>query len=390
VTEALLVTGVVLSALAVALCLVIIFRSNRAGPGTPIILDQRLLGIEGAIGKSDATIRDEFGRGREEGREAARSLREEVSGLFERFAGSLRASMNDLSTAQQAQLETFAAWLNEARISAAADARNLREEIQSTLQQLGETVANRIGELVTVQTEKLDAVTGQITSLTEGNERRQEVLRTNVEAKLGELKVDAGVSAKALREEITTNLQNLGSALAQTIEQISESQRERLDRVSSGVAELTQKSGEQQEALRKTVEERLDAIRKENTEKLDQMRQTVDEKLQSTLDQRLNASFPDGLRPTGASLPRHGRNANARQRCRRSEEAADKCKIEGYVGRGWTRQSVGRNHGTRSIWSECRNRAGQQPTRRICDPSAGRRRKLCLATHRCQVPGRGL
>ena len=57
------------------------------------------------------------------------------------------------------------------------------------------------------------------------------------------------------------------------------------------VAELTQKSGEQHEALRKTVEERLDAIRNENAEKLDQMRQTVDEKLQSTLDQRLGASF---------------------------------------------------------------------------------------------------
>ena len=43
--------------------------------------------------------------------------------------------------------------------------------------------------------------------------------------------------------------------------------------------------------MRKTVEERLDALRRENTEKLDQMRQTVDEKLQSTLDQRLGASF---------------------------------------------------------------------------------------------------
>ena len=290
-TEALLVIGVVLSALAVALCIIIIFRTGRTTSGIPPILDQRLLSIEGAIGRSDATVRDEFGRDRVEGREAARSLREEVSGLFERLAGSLRAAMNDLSTGQQAQLETFATGLNEARTSAASDARNLREEIQSTLQQLGETVGNRISELVTVQTEKLDTVTAQIASLTEGNERRQEVLRTDVEAKLSDLKADAGLSAKALREEITNNLQNLGAALAQTIEQISQSQKERLDRVSAGVAELTQRNGEQQEALRKTVEERLDAIRKENTEKLDQMRQTVDEKLQSTLDQRLNASF---------------------------------------------------------------------------------------------------
>jgi gas vesicle protein len=78
----------------------------------------------------------------------------------------------------------------------------------------------------------LGAVAGQITALTEGNERRQEVLRANVEANLGELKTDAGLSAKALRKEITNNLQNLGTTLGKTIDQISQSQRERLDRVS--------------------------------------------------------------------------------------------------------------------------------------------------------------
>jgi DNA recombination protein RmuC len=115
------------------------------------------------------------------------------------------------------------------------------------------------------------------------------------------------LSAKALREEVATNLQRLGNGLFQTIEQISQSQKERLDRVSGSVAELTQRSGEQQEALRRTVDERLDAIGNENTEKLEQMRLTVDEKLQtarapefwspsgpngsSTLDQRITASF---------------------------------------------------------------------------------------------------
>jgi DNA recombination protein RmuC len=291
VTEALLVIGVIMSALAVALCLIIIYRSGRTASGISPALDERLISIAQAMGESDATIRDEFGRGREEAREGARSLREELTGLFDRLVGSLRGSINDLSTGQQTQLQTFATRLNEAKIESASDARNLREEIQSTLQHLGETVGDRIGALISLQTEKLDIVTAQITSLTEGNERRQELLRTNVEAKLGELKADAGVSAKALREEISNNLQTLGSNLAQTIEQISLSQKERLDRVSAGVAELTQRSGEQQDALRKTVEERLDAIRKENTEKLDQMRQTVDEKLQRTLEQRLNASF---------------------------------------------------------------------------------------------------
>ena len=157
--EALLLVGVILAA-AFVLSILIIYRSGRGPSAISPILEQRLQSLEAATARSDATIREEFGRGRDETREGSRSLREEVTGLFGNLGGALRASLG----------------------------------------------------------EKLDTVTGQITTLTEGNERRQEVLR-------------------------------------------------------------------------KTVEERLDVIRRENTEKLDQMRVTVDEKLQSTLDQRLGASF---------------------------------------------------------------------------------------------------
>jgi hypothetical protein len=211
--EALLLVGVIL-AVAILLAILIIYRSGRTPTTIAPILEQRLLSIEGAIGRSDSTIRKEFGHGRDEARETSRSLREEVTGLFDKLAGSLRASLNDLSTGQQSQLDAFATRLGEAKVEAAADARHLRGEIQSILMQLGETVGNRIGELVIAQGEKLDTITGQITTLTEGNERRQERLRANVEAKLGELNIDAGLNAKALREEITTNLQNLGNGLS--------------------------------------------------------------------------------------------------------------------------------------------------------------------------------
>lgn len=169
--EAVLLISVILSAVAVVLCLAILCRSGRTASNASPILEQRCAGIEAAVDKSNAILRDEFGRGRDETRENSRSL----------------------------------------------------------------------------------------------------------------------------REEITNNLQNLGGTLSQTIgqtiEQISQSQKERLDLVSASVTLMTQRSDEQQELLRQTVERRLDAIRKENSEKLDQMRQTVDEKLQSTLDQRLGASF---------------------------------------------------------------------------------------------------
>jgi DNA recombination protein RmuC len=289
VEAGLLVTSI-LSAVAAVLGIVILQRLSRPSV-LPPLLEPRLLDIEGAVGRCEASLRDELARGRDETREASRSQREEVAGLFERLSSALRASLGDLSTGQQVRLDDFANRLGEASARQAEDARNLREEIRRTLGQLGGAVGLRISELGTAQGEKLDIVAAQIAALTDGNERRQETLRANMEAKLGELKTEAGLNAKNLREEISVNLRNLGDALSQAIEQISQAQRERLDRVSVGVTELTQRSSDQQEALRRTVEERLDAIRSENGERLDQMRQTVDEKLQSTLDQRLGASF---------------------------------------------------------------------------------------------------
>jgi hypothetical protein len=193
--EALLIAAAILGA-AVIMVILVIFTRRSPSAISPI-LEQRLLGIEGAIGRSDSAVREEFGRGRDENREGSRSLREEVTSLFESLAGSLRASLSDLSTAQQAQLETFATRLNETRTEATTNARNLREEIRLTLNQLGDGLGANIGELITAQREKLDTVASQITVLTDGNERRQETLRANVEAGLGELKTDAGVNARA-------------------------------------------------------------------------------------------------------------------------------------------------------------------------------------------------
>jgi DNA recombination protein RmuC len=234
--EAMLVIVILLA----ALCVAMLYRMRSGSSAIPPVLDQRLVAIEGSITRSDTLVRDEFARGRDESREAAGSL---------------------------------------------------REEIQATLQRLGDSIGTRIGDLTTAQGEKLDAVTSQIGTLTEGNERRQETLRANVETKLVELKTDAATSAKSLREEVTESLKNLGGTLTQTLEQMAQTQWERLDHVSVAVTELTQNSGQQQEALRATVEQRLDAMRTENAEKLEGIRQTVDEKLQSTLNERLGASF---------------------------------------------------------------------------------------------------
>jgi DNA recombination protein RmuC len=216
--EAVLVIVALVAILVAALCVAMLYRMRSGSSAISPVLDQRLAAIEWSVTRSDTLVRDELARGRDESRETARSLREEITTLFGSLATSVRGSLADLATGQNTRLEDFAGRLNEAKTTAAAD-------------------------------------------------------------------------AKALREEVTKNLQTLGGTLTQTLDQLSQAQKERLDRVSSVITELTQRSGEQQEALRGTVEQRLDAIRAENTEKLEGIRQTVDEKLQSTLNERLGASF---------------------------------------------------------------------------------------------------
>jgi hypothetical protein len=53
--EAVLIASVILSAAAVVVCILILYKSGRPPSAIPPILEQRLLNIEAAIG---ATIRD--------------------------------------------------------------------------------------------------------------------------------------------------------------------------------------------------------------------------------------------------------------------------------------------------------------------------------------------
>jgi len=216
--ELMLVALVLLLLVVGGLCAVILYRILSADSAIPWLLNQRLAAIEGAVARSDATVREECALGREESQKGAKSLREEITTLFGTLATSVRGSVADLASGQNTRLEDFAGRLNEARTTAASD-------------------------------------------------------------------------AKALREEVSQNLKSLGDTLTQTLDQLSRVQKERLDQVSGVIADLTQKNGEQQDALRTTVEQRLDAIRMESADKLEDIRQTVNEKLQSTLNERLGASF---------------------------------------------------------------------------------------------------
>lgn len=105
-----------------------------------------------------------------------------------------------------------------------------------------------------------------------------------------------------LTEAVTRHFTAFAEVQQKAGENLAESQRLRLGETNTAVLKLTETLSTQQiegrkamaeelEKVRLTLTDNLESLRKENEAKLEQMRLTVDEKLQSTLDQRLDASF---------------------------------------------------------------------------------------------------
>jgi DNA recombination protein RmuC len=99
-------------------------------------------------------------------------------------------------------------------------------------------------------------------------------------ARLNALAASSAEFERSLRQDL---------AIART-EQLAAAQAARTD-LTATLFQLTQTNEQRLDAIRQAVEQRLDVVRSENAQKLEQIRATVDEKLQTTLDQRLGASF---------------------------------------------------------------------------------------------------
>ena len=113
-------------------------------------------------------------------------------------------------------------------------------------------------------------------------------------------KVQAGTKAQAEQlGDMQAAITQFGGNVGLKVESLQRDVADRLEtrlgqlaeRVGAGFDGFSQSLRDQQEQLRDRVEKKLEEIRTGNEKKLEQMRLTVDEKLQSTLEQRLGASF---------------------------------------------------------------------------------------------------
>ena len=116
-------------------------------------------------------------------------------------------------------------------------------------------------------------------------------LERDVRGDLALARGEAATAATSARTELAAGVARFTQAMQQQLATMAGAQGAELTRFGERLAELARTQQHSLETVRATIEQRLDALRAENTAKLDEMRQTVDEKLQTTLEQRLGASF---------------------------------------------------------------------------------------------------
>ena len=131
--------------------------------------------------------------------------------------------------------QTIEAKLNDAATKQASAGKELREEMTGSFHRLGGTVSDTLKQLGDQQKERLENVTGAISTLSEKHERAQEALKQAVEGRLDAIRTESAAKLDEMRKTVDERLQStletrLGESFNRVVEQ--------LERVHKGIGEM--------------------------------------------------------------------------------------------------------------------------------------------------------
>lgn len=287
-TDLLLIVALALLVTALVVLLILLKKSSQTGAS---MLAPRLDAFEKAQERTERAVRDEVAQSRDELGKAAREQRQELTEAFKIFGDSVVQRMTDVANVQKGQLDAFSGQLasfakasgerlDGVRLESATGAKQLREEVVTTLKSISETMANTMRDLAVAEKAQLEVFSGQIASLTKTSGEKLDGIRT-----------ESAAGAKQLREEVIAALKGIAEATTKTMGELANIQKTQLEAMSTAIGKLSDSNEKKLEAVRVTVESKLQSMQVDNAKQLEQMRQTVDEKLQGTLEKRLGESF---------------------------------------------------------------------------------------------------
>ncbi|MDR1443353.1 MAG: DNA recombination protein RmuC [Treponema sp.] len=226
---------IILAIIIAQFIVIIILSKNKRGSQEPVL--QKLLEYDRRLDKSEANIREEFGKNRDETHKSAKESREELFSTLKLVEEKLSTTMTN-----------FAGLVDNKM-------KNMQENLDSGLKFNRE----ELNKSITVFE---GGVTGSISGFSEILNKELQSVQDRV-----------NTSTKESREELTVSLKQFE------------------EKSSAKIEILTKNTQDGLEKNRDAVEKKLADIQQGNEKKLDEMRQTVDEKLQKTLETRLTNSF---------------------------------------------------------------------------------------------------
>ncbi|GBD26792.1 hypothetical protein HRbin30_02134 [bacterium HR30] len=264
-------------------------------------------------GGVDQTVREELRAGREEQRNAARELREEVQTGLKSSLDILRGTIDAVSKTQTTQFETVTNSLRQLaeanqgaleHIRATVDARvkelregneqkigEMRAEVSDGLRAMSDRIAKTLDELANVQKAQLDTIGKQLKELTDSNQATLERIRATFDERMREFQEGNEKRVGAMRQEVSDGLKAVSENVAKTLNDLGTAQRVQLEAMTKQLKELSDSNQGALDRIRATFDQRIKELQEGNERKLEEMRKTVDEKLHDTLEKRLGESF---------------------------------------------------------------------------------------------------
>jgi DNA recombination protein RmuC len=237
----------VLLVVVVTLLFLLLVKTSKVGSPT---LGPRLDAFEKAQERTERAVREEVAQSREELSKAGKEQRQELTEAFKVFGDSFAQRMLGVASLQKAQLDAFTDQLTSFtkligerldgnRSESAASAMQLREEVVATLNGIAETITNTMSGLASAQKGQFETFANQLASFSHASGE-----------KLDGVRGESATGAKHLREEVVTTLNSISETMVQTIKDLAVAEKSQLEEFSGQIASLTKTSGDKLDGIR--------------------------------------------------------------------------------------------------------------------------------------------
>jgi len=172
---------------------------------------------------------------KQSGDTSAAQLRMEVTNTVNAFKESQEKRLSDNAAQLQQHFDSFGRHLSEFGRANEENATRARSELSAALKDFKDSLQKQMNDMTSLQKQQLDSFATQLTRLTESNEKKSDELRTVVEARLAQLQTDNATKLEEMRRTVDEKLQGtLDKRLGDSFKLVSE----RLEQVHKGLGEM--------------------------------------------------------------------------------------------------------------------------------------------------------